>query len=332
MINRDYGIGILGVGKRVPEKMLANEEVEKWAGMEPGEIEKKTGVKTRYICEDDDTASGLSAEAGKRALDMASVDPKDLGVILGCTSSGDYKYPAMACRIHALLGAKNAAAYDLQANCTGFTVGLGTIADKMYCDPSVKYGLVVGTAIQSRYLNWKDADSAMYFGDAAAVALLGQVPAGYGVLATESFTNSRVFDSVRLRGGGSTHPMRPENVNEGLQFQEINGMEVWKQVVQNQPKVIRAVLKKIDKQIEDVDYFIFHQANLNLIQFLMGKLRVDMKKTFVNVEKYGNTAEASIPLALCEAVEQGKLKRGDLVVLSGVGAGFTFGATALRWY
>ena len=328
----EYGIGVLGLGKFIPEILVENAVVEKTAGLALGEVEKKTGVKTRYIAKESDTASEMSAMASKQAMKRAQCGPLDIGVILGCTSSGDYKYPAMACKVHELLGTKNAAAYDLQANCTAFTVGLGTISDKMLCDPTIDYGIVVGTAIQSRYLDWKDPESAIYFGDGSSAAVLGKVPKGYGILANETYTNSRVFDSVRLRGGGSSFPLRPENINDGLQYQEINGMEVWKQVVQNQPKIIKKALEKINKTVEDVDFFIFHQANLNLINFLMKKLKLDMSKTFTNVERLGNTAEASIPLALCEAVEEGKIKRGDLVVLSGVGAGFTFGATVLRWF
>lgn len=332
MSNNDYGVGIIGLGKCLPKKLINSEDVEKTANLPAGDIEKKTGVKTRFICEDGDTASGLSALAATTALEKARVSAEDLDIIIGCTSSGDYKYPAMACKIHDLIKAKNAGAFDMQANCTSFTIGLSLASDRMHFDPTQKNSLVVGTAIQSRYLNWEDGDSAMYFGDGAAAAVIGQVPKGYGIIAHDTFTNSRAFEAVRLRGGGSTHPLRPENIHEGLQYQEINGMEVWKQVVQNQPKSIKRVLEKAGKTAKDVDFFIFHQANLRLIEFLMAKMKLDMSKTFTNVGKYGNTAEASIPLALCEAVENNKIKRGDLVLLSGVGAGFTFGSILMKWY
>ena len=332
MYNEGYGVGILGVGKYLPGKIVKSEEVERQANLPSGEIKAKTGVVTRHIVEDHDKASEISAAAAKDAMDMASISPEEIGVILGCTSTADYMYPAMACKVHDLLRAKNAAAYDILANCTAFTVGLGMMNDKMLCDPTISYSVVIGTAIQSRYTNWEDPKTAIYFGDGAGAAVLGKVPEGYGVLACETFTNSRVYEAVRLRGGGSNHPMRAENINEGLQYQEVGGMEVWKQVIQNQPKVIKRALEKIEKTTEDVDFFIFHQASLPLIEFLIGKMKISDHKTYTNVARVGNTAEASIPLALCETVHDGRIKRGDLVVLSGVGAGFTFGATILRWY
>lgn len=202
----------------------------------------------------------------------------------------------------------------------------------MRCDPSLAYGLVVGSALQSRFINWKDASSAIYFGDGAGAAVLGRVLPGYGILATDVLSNGKVFDSVRMRGGGSSFPMRPDNVDQGLQYYEIDGMEVWKQVVLYQPKVIRRSLAKLGLTEHDVDFFVFHQANLRLIEYLMAKMRLPMSKTYTNVSDYGNTADASQAIALCEAVENGCLHRDGLVVVSGVGAGFTFGATVMRWY
>jgi 3-oxoacyl-[acyl-carrier-protein] synthase-3 len=172
----------------------------------------------------------------------------------------------------------------------------------------------------------------MYFGDGSGAAVLGRVPPGYGVLSTEIFTNPKVFESVRLRGGGSSHPLRQENINEGLQYYEINGLEVWKQVIQYQPTAIARALEKIGKTVADVDFFIFHQANLRLIEYLMGKMRQPMTKTYTNVAEIGNTADASLAIALCDAVSAGLVRRDQLVVISGVGAGFTFGATVIRWY
>jgi 3-oxoacyl-[acyl-carrier-protein] synthase-3 len=251
--------------------------------------------------------------------------------VVGCTYSGDYVFPAMACRVAGLIGANRAGAFDLLANCTGFQVGISVAADWMRQDPAVEYGLVVGTAVQSPYIDWRDTES-IYFGDGAGAAILGRVPPGFGILARDLFTNPTVFDSVRLRGGGSSHPMRPENVDQHLQYYEMNGMEVWKQVVQYQPRVIRGALAKIGLSIDDVDFFIFHQASLRLIEYLMAKMHHPMSKTYTNVSEIGNTADASLALALAGAVREERIKRGDIVVISGVGAGFTFGATDLRWH
>ncbi|MBB6216427.1 3-oxoacyl-[acyl-carrier-protein] synthase-3 [Anaerosolibacter carboniphilus] len=332
MKSNDYGVGIIGTGKYIPKKIISNKQIEEWAGIPAKTIIEKTGVENRYIIEEGETASGISTISAQKALEMASIKSEQLDLILGCTFSGDYVYPAMACKIQEQLEAWNAGAFDIMANCTGFQVGLGVASDRMYCDPNIKFSLVVGTAVQSKYIKWNDPNTAMYFGDGSGAAILGQVPAGYGILANEIMSNGRVYEAVRLRGGGSSYPIRENNVSDGLQYYEMNGMEVWKQVIQYQPIVIKKVLEKINKKIEDVDFFIFHQANLRLIEYLMARMKQPMSKTYTNIADIGNTADASLAIALCEAVEKGLIKRGDLVVITGVGAGFTFGATAMRWY
>jgi len=326
------GIGVIGMGKYIPNNLITNEQVETWTGIPAHTIVAKTGVTARYIVDDSETASGISAIAARQAIQNSGIIPEDIGIIVGCTFSGDYIYPAMACKVQDIIGARKAGSFDLMANCTGFQVGLSVVADRLRYDLSLSYGLVLGTAIQSRYINWTDPESAIYFSDGAGAAILGRVPSGYGLLSTEVFTNPTVFESVRLRGGGSSHPMRPENINEGLQYYDMNGLEVWKQVVQYQPTAIRKSLEKVGKKIEDVDFFIFHQANLRLIEYLMAKMKQPMNKTYTNVDTIGNTADASLAIALCEAVGKGLIKRGNLVVVSGVGAGFTFGSTVIRWY
>ena len=309
--DRDYGVGVVGVGKYLPDGVLSNADLEKSSGMSAADIEAKTGIRTRRIVGDDETASEMSAAAARDALTMAGISPEDLGLIITCTFTGDYVYPAVSCRIQDILGAYNAGAFDIMANCTGFQVGLGVAADRMLADPTIDYVLVMGTALQSRFIDRTDA--------------------GYGIIANDVTANGRVFDAVRLRGGGSSFPMRADNVDQGLQYYEIQGLEVWKQVVQNQPVSMRRALAKVDMTVEDVDFFVFHQANLRLIEFLMGKLRLPMEKTVINVDEYGNTADASQAIALCDAVSQGRLKRDDIVIVSGVGAGFIFGTTVMRW-
>lgn len=331
-IDETSGVGVLGTGRYVPQKSISNDQLEAQCGLEPGTILSKTGITKRHVVEDHETASSMSAECARQALESADVQPEQIGIIICCTFTGDYVYPALACKVQELIGAKYAGSFDLMANCTSFQVGLTVASDRMKCDPTIGYALVIGVALQSRYINWNDPESAIYFSDGAGAAVLGPVPDGYGTLASEIFTNSKVFEAVRLRGGGSSHPMRPQNVNEGLQYYEMNGMEVWKQVMQFQPKAVKRVLEKIGKTTDDVNFFIFHQANRNLIHFLMGRMKQPLEKTLTNVEDIGNTADASLAIALHDAVISSRIKRDDLVVVSGVGAGFTFGATAIRWY
>lgn len=331
-MEQSYGVGIVGVGKYLPEEVVDNEKIHAWTGEEPKNIVEKLGIKERRLADQNETASGMSVKAGVAALSEAGIQADALGLILGCTYSGDYHFPAMACKVQAELQAWNAGAYDLLANCTSFQVGVASASEKMYFDSSLKYSLVIGTALQSRYIDWHDANTAVYCGDGAGAAVLGQVPKGYGILASEIMTNGRVFEAARLRGGGSSHIITAQNLNDGLGYFEMSGLEVWKQVVQWQPKVIKKSLDKVGMSIQDVDFFVFHQANLNLIQYLMGKLKAGMDKTCTTVEKYGNTADASLPITLCEAVEQKKIGHDAIVVLSGVGAGFIFGSTVMRWH
>lgn len=327
-----YGIGVLGAGRYVPSKVVTNQMLEEWTGVPAKQISERIGIETRFIVEDHETASGMSATAAKQAMSNAGVNPEQIDLIIACSFTGDYVYPALSCKVQDLIQAKNAGAFDVMANCTGFQVGLSVAADRMKSDPSIKHVLVIGTALQSRFINWSDPNSAIYFGDGAGAAVLGHVPQGYGILATEIFSNGKVFDAVRMRGGGSSFPLRADNINQGLQYYELNGLEVWKQVIQYQPLAIERSLAKVSKKIADVDFFIFHQANLRLIEYLMGKMKHPMSKTFQNVSTIGNTADASMAIALCDAMQAKCFKKDDLVVISGVGAGFTFGSTVLRWY
>jgi 3-oxoacyl-[acyl-carrier-protein] synthase-3 len=332
ILTHPYGVGIAGVGKYLPDENISNSQVEEWTKLDAGFIEEKTGIRNRRRAGQNEVASEMAAKAARDAISMAGIAPEDLGLIITCSFTGDYVYPAVSCKIQELLGAKNAGAFDVMANCTGFQVGLSIASDRMMFDPAIKYVLVIGVALQSRFINWSDSSSAIYFGDGAGAAVLKRVPAGYGFLAHEITTNGKAFEAVRMRGGGSSFPLRKENIDQGLQFYELNGIEVWKQVIQFQPKAIAKSLEKINKTTGDVDFFILHQANLRLIEYLMAKMRQPMTKTIVNMMEYGNTADASIAIALCDAVSGAKLKRDDLVVISGVGAGFIFGSSVLKWY
>jgi len=332
MSQPDFGIGILGVGRHLPARIVLNDVIERGCGLPLGTIETKTGIRSRHMAAEDDTASAFSEAAARAAMAMANVGAEDIGLIICCTFTGDYVYPALACKVQQLLGAHRAGAFDIMANCTGFQVGLTVAADRLNADPDLGYALVIGTALQSRFIDWTDPNSATSFGDGAGAAVLGRVPAGYGLLASEIHSDPTEFESLRLRGGGSSFPMRPGNVADKLQFYEMDAATVWKQVIQHQPKAIRKALEKAGKVPADVDFFVFHQANLFLIEFLMGKLRQPMTKTLANIKEIGNTADASLAIALSDAVSAGMLKHDDLVVVSGVGAGFTFGATVMKWH
>lgn len=299
------GIGIVGVGEYIPRTIVSNGT----------EFSEKIGVACRHIASKSETASQMSAWAIQEAL--GAIDPTEVGIVVGCTYAADNVFPAMACKVQDLVGMTNAGAFDILANCTAFQIGVGIVSDRMKCDDSIKYGVVVGTAVQSRFVN-QESDLASYFGDGSGAAVLGRVPDGYGVLSTDIMGNTSVHDSVKLPWGADNY--------------EMDGIEVWKQVVQYQPRVIRRALEKAGMVLDDVDFFIFHQANPRLIEYLMGKIKRPMRDTWVTADVLGNTAEASLPITLYRAVMANKIKRGDVVVISGVGAGFIFGATVMKWY
>ncbi len=332
MENKPYGFGITGVGKYIPKRLVTTKDAAERSGSDPRWILDRTGIQTRYFVENGDTASGLSAKAAGQALERAKVNPEEVDLVIGCTFSGDYRFPAMAAKVQDLIGARHAGAFDVLANCTGFQIGITIAVDRLHADGALKNILVLGTAVQSPFLNWKDPEASTFFGDGAGAAVVSRVPTGYGLLASEINCNGRVYDAVRLRGGGSSHPLTEENINEGLQYYEMDGLETWKQLIQYQPIAVKGALKKAQLAIKDVDIFIFHQANLKLIEYLMGKMKLPMSKTYTNVDRLGNTADASIPIALCEAVEKGLIKRDHIVVIAGVGAGYIFGASVLRWH
>ena len=318
------GVGIVGLGKAIPARAVDNAVVEASTGLAPGTIEKQTGITQRFVVAEGETLTALASEASRGALTAAGAAATDLGLIVGCTYTPDYIFPALACDVQRTLGAPGTAAFDLMANCTAFQVGAMVASDHMTCDPDLTHALVIGAAIVSRSLDWSDPHSAMYFGDGAGAAVLGRVPAGYGFLSHAVSSQTRAYESVRLR--------RPAAGSAERTYIEMHGMDVWKQAAQHQPAVIRSAVAKAGLTLADVNFFIFHQANLHLITYLLSRLDAKPDRTYTNVERIGNTAEASMPIALCEAVEQGRIRHGDVVVISGVGAGFTFGASVMRWY
>ena len=311
------GIGITGLGKSLPKNQCTNDDLAKRLKVTPEWIYGRTGVKTRHFINGHETASSLSADAAKQAMKRARVKSSELGLVIGCTSSGDYLFPPMACKVQDLLGASKAGAFDLSASSLGFQVGLNVAADRLHSEPHLKHIVVMATAIQSPYINWKDPKISGLLGDGCAAAVISKVPKGYGLLSSHLVSRGKIFEAATLKEGGTI---------------EMDGVIMGREFLKNQPAIIQEALKKAGLKIKDVDLFIFHQANNRLIQFLMERMKLPMSKTYTNAERYGNTADASTLLALCEAWEHKKIKRGDIVVLSGVGAGCLLGAVVMKWY
>ncbi len=332
MAAQGFGVSITGLGKYIPKKLVTTEALAKKLRISPDGILERTGIKTRYFVSGKETASWISTQAAKQALKRSRVPAKSINLIMGCTTSGDYAFPAMACKVQHLLGASQAGAFDLSASASGFPTAVALAADRLQNDPTVQHVLVIGTAVQSPYIDWNNPKMAGLLGDASAAAVLSRVPKGYGVLAHEILSQGENYDAARLRGGGSSFPMRRANVNKKLQYIEMDGVTMGRAFLKDQPAVMARALKKVGLDFADVHLFVFHQANLRLIQFLMDRMKLGMDKTFMTAGKLANTAEASIPITLCEAIEAGKIKRGDIIVLSGLGAGCILSVTVMKWY
>jgi 3-oxoacyl-[acyl-carrier-protein] synthase-3 len=332
-MNLKYGIGILGVGSQLPSVRDSNEVLcaELGDDIGPDWILEKTGIRQRYLVGPGETASSLSEQASIKAIQMAGVRPDEIDLIIACTATGDYAFPPLSAKIQQLIGAKNAQVFDLQANCAGFVSGLTAASDRLFADESYRYALVVGAEVLSPYVDRGDVNTAVYISDGAGAAVLGKVGSGVGILRSRFFTDSANYDSVRLRVGGScfpSHRFRDQGVSP---FVEMNGLATWKQTTTHLPVTVRRAIEASGLRAADVDLLLFHQANLNLIHYVVRKLGLRPESTYTNVERIGNTGSASVAIVLDEAVRVGRLKPGMTLALGAVGAGFTFGANVWRW-
>lgn len=327
-------ISIIGVGHHLPARKISNDELCQMLdpphGVTPAWIEGKTGIRQRYIAAREDTAWGFSVAAAEQALAMAQITPDQLDAILCCTFSGDYIFPPLSAKVQQQLGAVNAQIYDLQANCSGFVTGLTAASDRMRVDDSVRYSLVVGVEMLSRYIDRRDVNTAVYLSDGAGAAVLGRVENG-GIRQSAFHTDSSNFDSVRQRGGGSMFRTAGRAFDAEVDLMEMNGIATWKQAITHLPPTIRKAIAKSGYEADDIDFLVFHQANLRLIEYLVRKMGFSLDETYTNVAEVGNSGSASLAIALSEAVRKGKIKCGQRVVLAGVGAGFNFSASVWDW-
>lgn len=321
-------VGILGAGHSLAMREVGNEELCLSLNVTPEWIEKKTGIRARRIASNDETASSFALNASISALNDAGVEAGNVGLIIVATFSADYVFPAAAVRLQSDLGIQGGHAFDIQANCSGLVTALTLAAERMSCDTSIQYALVVGLELCSRYTDSTDFESAIYLSDGAGAIVIGRSDT-QGFLGSAFWTESSNYESVRLRGGGSS--WRESDRYETSRFMEMNGLATWRQAITILPQVIKSACQKSEIDVGDIDKFVFHQANLRLIEYLMKKMKRSMDSTFINVDQIGNTGAASIAIALSEAKSNGFFGDGDLICLAGVGAGFTFGASLWRW-
>jgi len=325
---KKYGAGILGTSHYLPQRIQTNEELcEVMTDITPEWILSKTGIQRRYIAAQNESASSMATAAAKKLLTKLAIAPELIDMIIVATFSPDYMFPPVSAKIQQNLGAVRAQIVDINTNCTGFVTALTMASDRMLVDETVKYALVIGVELHTRFMNPTDKETAIFFSDGAGAALLGHTSKGKGILNSSFLTDSSTYEAVRFRGGGSSFPLINRTFSPEIDYVEMNGLATWKQAITNMPKVIKNVLAKASLSIEDIDFCIFHQANLNLIQYIMQKMKLPIDKTYTNVEEIGNTGSASVGIALSEAMEKGLVKEGQTLLLAGVGAGFNFGAS-----
>lgn len=325
-------ITISGVGHHLPTQAEDNATLCRNLDVTPEWIVEKTGIEQRFIAGPDESASGYAVLAAQRALDMAGVQASEVDLIIACTFSGDYIFPPLSAKVQHELKAVNAQIFDLQANCTGFVTGLTVASDRMRVDPGVRHALVIGVEFLSRYIDRSDVNTAIYLSDGAGAAVLSRAAdAADGIQSSAFHTDSSNYESVRMRGGGSSHPLQKRAYDPAIDLMEMNGLATWKQAITHLPRVIRKACEKSAVELAAVDFLLFHQANLRMIEYIVRKMGFDLSKTYTNVARVGNTGSASLAIAMSEAVEKGLLKNGDTVVLAAVGAGFNFGASVWRW-
>jgi 3-oxoacyl-[acyl-carrier-protein] synthase-3 len=326
------GITISGVGHHLPEHSESNETLCHYLDVTPEWIVEKTGIEQRYIAGPEDSASQYAVMAARRAIEMAGISAEEVDLIIACTFSGDYIYPPLSAKVQMELKAANAQIFDLQANCTGFVTGLTVASDRMRVDPSVRNAVVIGVEFLSRYINRSDVNTAIYLSDGAGAAVLSRSddPA-FGIKSSAFHTDSSNYESVRMRGGGSSHPFIGRNFDPEVDYMEMNGIATWKQAITHLPRVIRKACEKSGVAPTEVDFMLFHQANLRMIEYIVRKMGYRMEQTYTNVARIGNTGAASLAIAMSEGVRNNLVKDGDTVVLAAVGAGFNFGASVWRW-
>ncbi len=323
-------VGILGVGHYVPEKILTNQDMEKIVDTTDEWITERTGIKQRHIAAPEEATVDLAVNAAKEALADAKVAPEELDLIIVGTATPDHQFPSTACEVQAAIGAKNAAAFDLAAGCSGFVYGL-TVASQMIKAGLYNKILVIGAETLSRIMNWTDRNTCVLFGDGAGAAVIGEVEEGLGVLGIDWGADGTGGKHLLQPAGGSRKPASPETVAANEHTIVMNGPEVFKFAIQIMGKSAKRAMTAAGWALEDLDMLFPHQANLRIITSAAKRLKCPMDKVWVNVDKYANTSAACIPIALTEAQAAGKLHKGDKIVLVGFGAGLTWGSVALKW-
>ncbi|MBI2123153.1 MAG: ketoacyl-ACP synthase III [Armatimonadetes bacterium] len=322
--------GIQGLGVYVPTRVLTNDDLAKMVDTSDEWITTRTGIKRRHIAGPDEVTSDLALIAARRALDDAGIGPRDLDLIIVGTATPDMFFPATACLVQDRLGAKQVGAFDLLAACSSFVYGLIT-AGQLIAAGAVQRALVIGAETLSRLIDWEDRRTSVLIGDGAGAAVLGPVTDGTGIYSGAVGADGSAGDVLKVQAGGSRMPISSEAIERKLHRAYMDGQAVFKLAVRTIPGLIKEAVARAGWTLDQVDRIVPHQANLRIIESMVAQLHLPMEKFVVNIQEYGNTSAASVPLALYEAVQAGQIRRGDRNVLAAFGGGFTYAACAMIW-
>lgn len=321
---------IIGTGSAIPRRVIHNKDLEQMVETSDEWIRTRTGIVSRHVVSQGETNSAIATLAAKRALENAGINATDIDLIVVATLTPDMFMPTVACLVQDALDAKKAGAFDLSATCSGFLYGLAMADGYLRIHPDHKV-LVIGSEVLSRRVNWKDRSTCILFGDGAGAVVLTGTREDRGIISTHLHADGSLWELLTIRGLGTREEVTPAQLEAGHQFIEMNGREVFKHAVRALESVTMEALQSAGWKGDELDLFVPHQANMRIIEHLRERLGLSREKVFINMDKYGNTSAASIPIALDEANRLDILKPGAKVLMAAFGGGFTWGSCAMKW-
>lgn len=321
---------ITGTGFAVPQRVLTNADLEKMVDTSDEWITARTGIKERYIASENEYTSTFATRAAEKAMAMAGVGPEELDLLIVATVTPDFPFPSTACLVQNNLKAVNATAFDIAAACSGFIFGL-SLAEKYIRAGAARKILIVGAEVLSRIVDWTDRNTCCLFGDGAGAVVVEASPNERGILSTHIHSDGRHWELLYQPGAGNRNPASQKTIDEKQAFINMQGNEVFKLAVRAMEEVALEALAANNLSASDIDLFIPHQANRRIIDAIGKRMGINGEQLYINLERYGNTSSASIPIALDEVNRNGRIKEGDIVLLDAFGGGMTWGATLIRW-
>lgn len=323
---------IKGVGAYAPERVLSNDDLSAMVDTSDEWIRTRTGIRERRIASEREATSDLATEAGRRAIEQAGLSPQEIDLVLVATVTPDMAFPSTACLVQGKLGLRHVPAFDIEAACSGFLYGL-EMATSMVNSGAYQNVLLIGAEKLSTIVDWTDRTTCVLFGDGAGACVVGvSDDPGFGILGTSLGANGSEADLLKVPAGGSRTPLTAENVGSRLHAIQMQGREVFKSAVRVMEQAALDQLAANGVRSDEVAWVVPHQANIRIIESLSERLRLPMSKFAVNLERFGNTSSASIPIALDEAVRDGRIQHGDYLLMVGFGGGLTWGASLVKWY